>query len=87
MSYTKELKDKGYEIKFEKSNFDDKGYDLIMTVSKSNNYYRAFYSMSNSRGYFFTMDYDNCNGDGCNWNFNDDKLICEYLGVEVLNQI
>ena len=42
MSYTKGLKDKGYEIKFEKSNFDHKGYDLIMTVSKSNNYYSCF---------------------------------------------
>ncbi len=87
MSYTRELKDKGYQIKFEKSNFDNKGYDLTINVEKGAHYYQAFYSMSNSLGYFFTMDYNDCNEDGCNWDFDNDKLVCEFIGADVLNKI
>jgi len=28
-----------------------------------------------------------CNGDGCDWDFDVDKIICEYLGVEKLKEI
>jgi hypothetical protein len=28
-----------------------------------------------------------CGGEGCDWEVDDEKLVCEYLGVEYLEEI
>ena len=53
MIYTKKLKNKGFEIKIRKECEDDEGYDLYLTVSKGDSFLEVFYSMSNSKGYYF----------------------------------
>jgi len=87
MKYTKELESKGYQIEFEKGHSDGQGYDLYLRIRKDVSYYESFFSMSNSKGYYFTSDRHDCMGDGCNWDFDDDKLICEYLGVDELEEM
>jgi hypothetical protein len=88
MNYIKDLETKGFKIEFEKNCQDAEGYDLYLRIRKDDSYYESFFSMSNSRGYYFTSDYKNdCSKDGCSWSFDDDKLICEYLGVDELKEI
>jgi len=43
--------------------------------------------MSHSNGYYFTNDDTDCNGDGCDWDFDVEKIVCDYLGVEKLKEI
>lgn len=87
MDYTNKLKNKGINIEINKTNVDDKGYDLHIYLSKGDDYYEAFFSMSNSKGYYFTFDETDCRNDGCNWKIDSKKLISEYIGVENLLEI
>jgi len=43
--------------------------------------------MSHSKGFYFTNDHTDCSGDGCDWDFDIEKIICDYLGVEKLKEI
>lgn len=88
MKYIKELEEQGYQIEFEKENTDSLGYDLFLRVRKDGSFYESFFSMSNSKGYYFSIEKGNdCLGGGCDWEFDDDKLVCEYLGIKELNEM
>jgi|TARA_B110000211_G_scaffold198602_1_gene228568 hypothetical protein len=87
MKNSQELKNKGFEMKIRKECEDDEGYDLYLTVSKGDSFLEFFYSLSNSKGYYFTSDSTDCNGDGCDWDIDGERLVCEYLGVEQLKEI
>lgn len=88
MKYTEELKSKGYLIEFEKGHTDSQGYDLCLIVKHGNSYSESFISLSHSKGYYFTSDFGtDCGGEGCEWEIDDERLICEYLGVEQLREI
>jgi len=87
MIYTKKLKNTGFEIKIRKECEDDEGYDLYLTVSKGDSFLEVFYSMSNSKGYYFTSDSTECNGEGCDWVIDHEQILCEYLEVEKLKEI
>ena len=64
--YTEELKNKGFEFKIRKECEDGEGYDLYLTVSKGDSFFESFFSMSHSKGYYFTSDFGtDCGGDGC----------------------
>ena len=85
--YSEKIKKQGFSIQITKDCEDDKGYDLYITISKEDSYYETFYSMSHSKGYYFTCDNTDCSGEGCNWNFDIEKIVCEYLEVEKLKEI
>ena len=85
--YSEKIKKQGFSIQIRKDCEDDKGYDLYITISKKDSYSETFYSMSNSKGYYFTCDNTDCSGEGCNWDFDIEKIVCEYLGVEKLKEI
>jgi hypothetical protein len=88
MKYTEELKESGLTIEITKSNEDEQGYDLLLKVMKGDNYHESFYSMSNTKGYYFIKDIGtDCKNEGCEWNFDDDKIISEYLNIESLKEI
>ena len=88
MNYTEELKSKGYLIEFEKGASDDQGYDLCLRVKLGESYSESFFSLSHSIGYYFSWDYGtDCVGEGCEWEIDDEKLVCEYLGVEQLKEM
>ena len=85
--YSEKIKKQGFSIQITKDCEDDKGYDLYITISKEDSYSETFYSMSHSKGYYFTCDNTDCSGEGCNWNFDIEKIVCEYLEVEKLKEI
>ena len=85
--YSEKIKKQGFSIQIRKDCEDDKGYDLYITISKEDSYSETFYSMSNLKGYYFTNDHTDCSGEGCNWDFDIEKIVCEYLGVEKLKEI
>lgn len=85
--YTLKLKKEGFEIQIRKECEDDEGYDLYLIISKGDSFSETFYSMSHSKGFYFTADNTDCDGDGCNWDFDVDQIICDYLGVEKLIEI
>ena len=87
MNYTEKLKKKGFEIHIRKECEDDQGYDLYLTIKKRDSYSETFYSMSNSKGCYFTFDDTDCKGDGCTWDFDVEKIVCDYLGVKKLKEI
>ncbi len=88
MKYSEELKSKGYLIEFEKGHTDGQGYDLYLRVKHGKSYSESFISLSHSKGYYFTSDFGtDCMGEGCEWEIDDERLICEYLGVEQLREI
>ena len=87
MKYTDKLKQKGFEILIMKDFEDDKGYDLYITIKEEEFFSKTFYSMSHSKGFYFTKEHTDCNGDGCDWDFDVDKIVCEYLVVEKLIEI
>ena len=87
MKYTEKLKQQGFEIHLRKECEDGEGYDLYITIKKEESFYETFYSLSNSKGYYFTNDHTDCFGDGCDWDFDVEKIISEYLGVEKLKEI
>ena len=88
MKYTEELKSKGFVIEIEKGNSDGEGYDLYLRVKHGDSYSESFFSLSHSKGYCFTSDIGtDCSGEGCDWEVDDEKLVCEYLGVEELKEI
>ena len=87
MKYSEKLKNEGFEMKIRKECEDGEGYDLYLTVSKGDSFLEFFYSLSNSKGYYFTSDSTDCNGDGCDWDIDGERLVCEYLGVEQLKEI
>jgi len=60
MKYTEELKNKGFEFKIRKECINSEGYDLYLKISKGDSYSESFYSMSHSKGYYFTSDYTDC---------------------------
>lgn len=66
---------------------DNEGYDLYITISKGDSYSETFYSMSHSKGFYFTNDHTDCKGEGCDWDVDVEKIVCEYLGVEKLKEI
>ncbi|MEO2143027.1 MAG: hypothetical protein ABGW83_02765, partial [Flavobacteriaceae bacterium] len=61
--YSEKLKKQGFEFHFRKECEDGKGYDLYLTIRKGDSYSETFYSMSNTKGYYFTYDNTNCQGD------------------------
>jgi hypothetical protein len=85
--YREKIKKQGFSIQIRKDCEDNEGYDLYVTISKGDSYSETFYSMSNSKGYYFTYDNTNCSGDGCNWDFDIEKIVCEFLEVEKLKEI
>ncbi len=87
MNYTEKLKQKGFEILITKDCEDDKGYDLYIKIRKEESFSENFYSMSHSMGYYFTNDDTDCKGEGCDWDVDVEKIVCEYLGVEELKEI
>jgi len=87
MNYTEKLKKKGFSIQIKKDCEDDKGYDLYITISKEDSYSETFYSISNSKGYCFTNDDTDCKGEGCDWDVDVEKIVCDYLGVKKLKEI
>ena len=87
MNYTEELKSQGYLINFEKGDSDDQGYDLCLRVELGESYSESFFSLSHSVGYYFSWDCGDCDGEGCEWEIDDEKLVCEYLGVEQLEEM
>ena len=88
MKYSEELKSKGYLIEFEKGHTDGQGYDLYLRVKHGKSYSESFISLSHSKGYYFTSDFGtDCMGEGCEWEIDDERSICEYLGVEQLREI
>ena len=87
MKYSEKLKNKGFEMKIRKECEDGEGYDLYLTVSKGDSFLEVFYSMSNSKGYYFTSDSTDCNGDGCDWDIDHEQILCDYFGVEELKEM
>lgn len=87
MKYTQKLKQQDFEILITKDCEDDKGYDLYITIRKKESFSETFYSMSNSKGFYFTSDNTDCSGEGCDWDIDIEKIVCEYLGVEKLKEI
>jgi hypothetical protein len=87
MKYTEELKNKGFEFKIRKECINSEGYDLYLKISKGDSYSESFYSMSHSKGYYFTSDYTDCHGEGCDWDLDDEQVLCDYLGIEELKEI
>lgn len=95
MNYTKKLKNKGFETKIRKECEDGEGYDLYLTVSKGDSFLEVFYSMSNSKGYYFTSDSTDCRvfitftgrGDGCDWDIDHEQILCDYFGIEELKEM
>ena len=43
--------------------------------------------MSNSKGYYFTSDSTDCNGDGCDWDIDHEQILCDYFGVVVKRNV
>jgi len=66
---------------------DDKGYDLFIKIRKEESSLETFYSMSHSKGYCFTNDDTDCKDEGCDWDVDVEKIVCDYLGVKKLNEI
>ena len=87
MKYTEKLKNKGFETKIRKECEDGEGYDLYLTVSKGDSFLEVFYSMSNSKGYYFTSDSTDCHSDGCDWDIDHEQILCDYFGVEELKEM
>jgi len=87
MKYTEKLKNKGFETKIRKECEDGEGYDLYLTVSKGDLFLEVFYSMSNSKGYYFTSDSTDCRGDGCDWDIDHEQILCDYFGIEELKEM
>lgn len=40
-----------------------------------------------SKGYYFTTDFTDCNGDGCDWDIDHEQILCDYFGVEELKEM
>ena len=87
MTYSEKLKQHGFEILITKDCGDDKGYDLYIIIKKEESFLETFYSMSHSNGYYFTNDDTDCKGEGCDWDIDVEKIVCEYLEVEKLKEI
>ena len=85
--YSEKIKKQGISIQITKECEDDEGYDLYLTVSKGDSFLEVFYSMSNSKGYYFTSDSTDCNGEGCDWDIDHEQILCDYFGVEKLKEI
>ena len=87
MNLTQTLINEGYLIEFEKGNSDNLGFDLFLKISKDDSYYEIHYSMSHELGKFFSCDFtNNFSGEGEFWDFDNNTLICEYIGVVKLIQ-
>jgi len=90
MEYAKELESQGYKIELEEERIhsDGQGYDLYLRIRKGDCYSESFFSMSNSKGYYYSSDFGtDCKGDGCHWDFDEEKLVCEYLEVDELEEM
>ena len=92
MIYTNELKKQGFKITYERMATTPDGYDLIVEISKNNSYLTCSFSMSHQRGYYFNgfepFDFDSSGDDDIKkWNFDYEKLLCEYYGVQYLTEM
>ena len=92
MIYTNELKKQGFKITYERVATTPDGYDLIVDISKNNSYLTCSFSMSHQRGYYFNgfepFDFDSSGDDDIKkWNFDYEKLLCEYYGVQYLTEM
>jgi len=91
MNYTNELKKQGFKINYERVATTSDGYDLIVDISKNNSYISCSFSMSHQRGYYFNglepFDFDSSGDDIEKWNFDYEKLLCEYYGVQHLTEM
>ena len=87
MKYTNNLESQGYKIEIEKANTDEQGYDLYLKISKNHSFYESIFSMSHSLGYYFSYGRCDSIGEDNNWEFNDKKLISEYLEIDKLEEI
>ena len=56
-------------------------------MSKGDSFLEVFYSMSNSKGYYFTSDSTDCHGDGCDWDIDHEQILCDYFGIEELKEM
>ena len=52
-----------------------------MVTGKSKN------TKSNSKGYYFTSDFTDCRGDGCDWDIDHEQILCDYFGIEELKEM
>lgn len=92
MIYTNELKKQGFKITYERVATTPDGYDVIVDISKNNSYLTCSFSMSHQRGYYFNgfepFDFDSSGDDDIKkWNFDYEKLLCEYYGVQYLTEM
>lgn len=87
MEYTNQLIVQGYTVSFEKQNEDGEGYDLMLEVSHADGFYSVVYSMSQVRGSCYAFDFCDSDGDGDSWDFDNHKLICEFLEVKELTMV
>lgn len=92
MIYTNELKKQGFKITYERVATTPDGYDVIVDISKNNSYLTCSFSMSHQRGYYFNgfepYDFDSSGDDDIKkWNFDYEKLLCEYYGVQYLTEM
>ena len=56
--------------------------DMIYILNKKRGIiFGKLYSMSHSMGYYFTNDDTDCKGEGCDWDVDVEKIVCEYLGA------
>ena len=60
---------------------------LTLLTTRKDSYSETFYTMSHSKGFYFTNDHTDCKGEGCDWDVDVEKIVCEYLGVEKLKEI
>ena len=92
MIYTNELKKQGFKITYERVATTPDGYYVIVDISKNNSYLTCSFSMSHQRGYYFNgfepFDFDSSGDDDIKkWNFDYEKLLCEYYGVQYLTEM
>ena len=87
MEYTNQLKQEGYTVSLEKQNEDGEGYDLMLEVSNADGFYSVVYSMSQVRGSYYSFDFCDSDGDGDSWDFDNQKLVCEFLEIEELTMV
>lgn len=88
MSLIKTLLNEGYNVEFEKGDSDNFGFDIIIKISKGDDLYEINYSMSHESGKYYSSEFtNNYYGEGEYWDFDNDKLICEYLCIDKLTII
>ena len=86
MEYTNQLKQQGYAVSLENKRrwgrvrFNVRGF-------AADSFYSVVYSMSQVRGSYYSFDFCDSGGDGDSWDFDNHKLVCEFLEVEELTMV